>query len=122
MSAPELPESSPASAVVDRMQADLSVAMKARDRVAVSALRTGLAAIANAEAPPAQPVSSSAEPVVGRLVEHARLELSSHDVDRILRHEVDDRRHTIDAIQPYDRDDEVAELRAEIGVLERYLT
>jgi len=111
------------------MRADLPVAMKARDAAAVSALRTGLAAIANAEAPPVPPVSSGAganrvpvEPVVGRLVEHARLELTGADVERILRHEIADRHDTIAAIEPHGRDVEVDDLRGEIAVLERYLS
>jgi uncharacterized protein YqeY len=110
------------SSVVERMRADLPVAMKARDRTAVGALRTGLAAISNAEAPEAPLVSSTAEPVVGLLAEHDRLELSASDVDRILRHEIADRRDTIEAIAPHGRDDEVAELEAEIVVLQRYVT
>jgi len=113
------------------MRADLPVAMKARDAAAVSALRTGLAAIANAEAPPVPRVPSGAgaeasrvpvEPVVGRLVEHARLELTGADVERILRHEIADRHDTIAAIEPHGRDVEVDDLRGEIAVLERYLS
>jgi len=105
------------------MQADLTSAMKARDRVATMALRTGMAAIANAEAPPAAPtaISSSAEPVVGRLVEHARLDLSAADVHRILRHEIADREDTIAAIAPHGRDDDVLALLGEIAVLQRYV-
>ena len=112
--------------VVARMRADLPVAMKARDASAVSALRTGLAAIANAEAPelttpaggvPPLPV----EPVVGQLVEHARLDLSVADVEGILRHEIADRHDTIAAIEPHGRAAEIDDLRAEIAVLERYL-
>ena len=113
-----------ASDVVTRMRADLPAAMKARDASAVLALRTGLAAIANAEAPPAAASTSDSvpvEPVVGQLVEHTRLELSAADVSRILRHEIADRRDTIAAIEPHGREAEVDDLRAEIAVLERYL-
>lgn len=106
--------------MVERMRADLPEAMKARDASAVLALRTGLAAIANAEAP-AMAASVPAEPVVGQLVEHDRLELTAADVDRILRHEIDDRLDTIAAIEPHGRDDEAGDLRAEIAVLRRYL-
>jgi len=105
--------------IVARMQADLTVAMKARDRAAVTALRTGMAAIANAEAPPAATASAA---VAGQLVEHARLELTSADVDRILRHEIDDRRDTIATIEQHDRIEEADALRSEIGVLERYIS
>ena len=41
---------SPASGLRDRMAAALTAAMKARDRVAVAALRSALARVANAEA------------------------------------------------------------------------
>jgi hypothetical protein len=93
----------------------------------VSALRTGLAAIANAEAPELSAAAGGSErvpvePVVGRLVEHARLDLTVADVDRILRHEIADRHDTIAAIEPHGRDAEVDDLRAEITVLERYLS
>jgi uncharacterized protein YqeY len=113
--------------VVARMRADLPVAMKARDASAVSALRTGLAAIANAEAPEVvAPAGGAApmpvEPVVGQLVEHARLDLSVADVERILRHEIADRQETIAAIEPHGRAAEVDELRAEITVLQRYVS
>jgi uncharacterized protein YqeY len=113
--------------VVARMRADLPVAMKARDASAVSALRTGLAAIANAEAPELSSPASGAnrapvEPVVGRLVEHTRLDLSVADVERILRHEIADRQDTIAAIEAHGRDTEVDDLRAEIAVLERYVS
>ena len=84
----------------------------------MGALRTALAAIANAEAPPA-PGAAAAVP--GRLVEHPRLVLSDADLERIVRHEIDDRHDTIAAIGDHDRPSEVDELRAEVSVLERYL-
>ena len=87
--------------IVARMQADPTVA------------------IANAEAPPAATASAA---VAGQLVEHARLELTSADVDRILRHEIDDRRDTIATIEQHDRIEEADALRSEIGVLERYIS
>src|SRR5690606_5767223 len=61
-----------AAAVVERLRADLTAAMRERDRVAIRVLRTTIAAIANAEAPPASvdARSTSDEPVVGQLVEH----------------------------------------------------
>ena len=105
----------------ERLAADLLVARKARDAAAVNALRTTLAALANAEAPSAPERSSSAPPIVG-LVEHERLVL-------------DDRGPPPDPARPdraagrrpppeYDdigQADAAAALRAEIDVLERYL-
>jgi uncharacterized protein YqeY len=104
----------------ERLAADLVVARKARDAAAVTALRTTLAALANAEAPAAPPTSSSAPPVVG-LVEHERLELSGAEHQAILRREVADR---VAAAAEYDavgQADAAATLRAEAVVLERYL-
>ena len=71
----------------EQLAADLLVARKARDAAATNALRTTLAALANAEAPPAPERSSSAPPVVG-LVEHERLTLDAADHQRILREQI----------------------------------
>jgi uncharacterized protein YqeY len=99
------------------MRSDLREAMRARDREAVTALRTALAAVANAEAPPDDGSTSETR---GRLVDHERLVLTGDDITRILRHQVADRHDTIERIGP-DRPDAVATLRAEIAVIERYL-
>ena len=64
----------PVPTLPEQLAADLLVARKARDAAATNALRTTLAAFANAEAPPAPETSSSAPPVTG-LVEHERLTL-----------------------------------------------
>ena len=76
----------------DRMRADLRQAMKDRDGPAVVALRTALAAIANAEA---VPDDGSFAPTHGRLVDHPRRVLTPDDVLAIVRHQIDDRRATI---------------------------
>ncbi|MCU1503455.1 MAG: hypothetical protein JWM12_2809 [Ilumatobacteraceae bacterium] len=73
------------------MRADLTTAMKARDGDAVRTLRTALAAIANAEAPP---VESAPRDVVGRLVEHHRIDLTDDDVEAVLRAQTADRADT----------------------------
>lgn len=101
------------------MRADLRDAMRARDRDAVTALRTALAAVANAEAPPDD---GSHQPVHGRLVEHQRLDLSGADVMRILREQVEDRHDTLRRIGPSGPPAAIAALRAEIDVIETYLT
>lgn len=105
--------------VLDRMRADLRTAMRARDRDAMTALRTALAAVANAEAPPDD---GSYLPVHGRLVEHQRLVLTAADVMRILREQVDDRRDTLRRIGPAGPPAAIAALRAEIDVLSAYVT
>jgi uncharacterized protein YqeY len=108
----------PVTDVLDRMRSDLREAMRARDREAVTALRTALAAVANAEAPPHD---GSIGETRGRLVDHERLVLTSDDVERILRHQVADRHDTIARIGDRGHAAAVAALRAEIAVLERYL-
>ena len=104
--------------VLDRMRSDLRDAMRARDRDTVTALRTALAAVANAEAPPDD---GSYEETHGRLVDHQRLVLTGADVTRILREQVADRHDTIERIGPGGPADAIAALRAEIAVLERYV-
>jgi uncharacterized protein YqeY len=103
--------------VLDRMRSDLRDAMRARDRSTVTALRTALAAIANAEAPPDD---GSYEETRGRLVDHERLVLTDDDIVRIVREQVADRHDTIARIGPGRHTAEVDALRAEIAVLERY--
>ena len=98
------------------MRSDLRQAMKDRDRPAVVALRTALAAIANAEA---VPDDGSVEETHGRLVDHARRVLTADDVLAVVQRQVDDRRSTIAEIAAHDGP--TADLSAEIDVLERYL-
>lgn len=98
------------------MRSDLRQAMKDRDRPAVVALRTALAAIANAEA---VPDDGSVQETHGRLVDHARRVLTTDDVLAVVQRQVDDRRSTIAEIAAHDGP--TADLSAEIDVLERYL-
>lgn len=104
--------------VRDEMQAGLREAMRARDRPAVTALRTALAALSNAEAPP---IDSAPLEVRGDLVQHVRRELTDADVLAILQAQIDDRQLTIAELLPHGQDAEVATLRAEIDVLSGYL-
>jgi uncharacterized protein YqeY len=101
-----------------RLKADLTRALKARARLDVGVLRTTLAAIANAEAPPADLAPTETR---GRLVQHARLVLSDDDHERILRDEIADREDTISQYTGAGRLPEAAVLRDEIAVLRRYL-
>jgi len=100
----------------ERLRGDLTRAMKERDGSAVIALRTALAAIANAEA---VPDDGSITPTHGRLVDHPRRVLTAEDVLAIVRHQIHDRQETIGQIAAHGgRTDD---LSAEIDVLERYL-
>ena len=104
--------------LVDHMTATLRDAMKVRDRVAVSALRTALAAVANAGA---APIDSAPSEVQGRLVEHARVELSESEIAAIVGKQIDDRRHTITQLEGRGQHDEVARLGGEVAVLSSVL-
>jgi len=103
----------------ERLAADLLVARRARDPVAVSALRTTLAALANAEAPPAPEPSTSAPPRIG-LVEHERLALSPEDHARILHDQIALRAVAADEYDAIGQSEAAATVRAEITVLQRY--
>jgi uncharacterized protein YqeY len=105
--------------LLDRLRADLTHALRARDQVAVTAIRTLLAAFANAEAPPID--DHDPPPAYGRLVDHPRLELSDADLERILRDEIADRQDTVSRFLRGGREAEAEALRAEIAVLETYL-
>jgi len=111
--------------LTDRVRADLRAAMQRRDARAVSVLRTLLAAFENAEAPPVEPADGTARrptaPVVGRLVEHARLDLTDDDRRSLVRHEIADRRDTAELYRQGGRAGAATELDAEIALLEPYL-
>ena len=104
-----------------RMRADLTTAMKARDRRRISVLRTMLAAFANAEAPPAIPTSSLDVPVVGQLVEHERLVLDDADLTVLVEAEIVDRRDTAAIYRANGREEDAADLDAEVAILTAYV-
>jgi uncharacterized protein len=82
----------------DRLRAALPPAMKARDRDAVAALRSALAAIENAEAVAPPPPARLQEGVIAGATaglgsgEAGRVDLSEDEVAAIVRAEVDERR------------------------------
>jgi hypothetical protein len=114
-------EASGRTSIPERMRADLARAMKARDRVAVSVLRATLAAFANAEAPPAPEAVTWPPSVVGRLVEHRRIDLSHADHEQIVREEIADRRAAIADYTAGERHDEAATLERGVALLVAYL-
>ena len=103
-------------AMEERMRVDLRRAMKAHDGPAVIALRTALAAIANAEA---VPDDGSFAPTRGELVDHPRRVLTPDDVLAVVRLQIDDRLATIAEIAAHGGP--TADLSAQIGVLAGYL-
>jgi uncharacterized protein YqeY len=105
----------------------LIVAMKARDAVAVSALRSALAAIENATAVDAgQAPSSTAGPIAGGVAglgagEVARRTLTPADTEALLHTEVDQRLTAATEYAALGRADEAERLRAEAAVLSAHL-
>ncbi|MDT5038055.1 MAG: uncharacterized protein QOE03_3240 [Micromonosporaceae bacterium] len=116
----------PALPLRQRLGDALRVAMKARDRVAVSALRSALAAMDNAEAVDRtaaidEPLGIEQIPVGVGAAEVERRVLTPAQLEHIVRAEVTDREA---AAREYDlagRPERAERLRGEVGVLSAYL-
>ena len=108
---------------------DLKAALKAHDRVAITALRSALAAIDNAEAVPADhPLDSVTgnEHVAGSAsglgaAEAERRHLTEADLRSIVENEVRERSVAARKYEQFGRNDLAEGLRAEAQVLSRYL-
>lgn len=100
-----------------RLNGDLLLAMKAKDPVATSALRSVLSALDNASAVPA---SAVAGPVFGRNGDVPRRDLSEDDCQGIISAEVDARSVAAEEYERLGRHDAAARLRAEREIIERY--
>ena len=100
-----------------RLQDALPVAMKARDRSAVDALRTALGAIANAEAVDLDGDHEQA----GLRGDVARRELTEDDVRSIVAAERDDILATATVVRRHGREAEADELAAKAAVLDAHL-
>lgn len=87
-----------------RLQADLTVAMKARDEVTTSTIRMVLSAVTNAE-------------VAG----DQAIELSDEQVVAVLRSEAKKRAEAAELYEQAGRLESAAKERSELGVIERYL-
>lgn len=110
------------------MRTSLKAAMRGRDTLAVSALRSGLAAIDNAEAVPTQPTpfGDDESPIAGAAIgvgatEAGRRELTLEDVHAVLRAEITERHEAIKEIEAAGRADRASDLRHEADVLESVL-
>lgn len=102
-----------------RLQADLMAAMRARDAVTVSVLRTTLAAIGNAEAVPTEAVG--AEPVIGRSADVPRRDLDEEQLEAIVEAERRERLETAALYRRAGRPEAAVALEAETKILARYL-
>ncbi len=109
----------------ERLSAALPAAMKARDRVAVAALRSALAAVANAEAVPVDSVPRAGALEVAALgagaADAPRRDLTEHDVRALVAGEVDDRDRAAAELVELGRDEAAARLTAEAAVLRMVL-
>lgn len=111
-----------------RLRQDLSTALKARDRVAVAALRSAMAAIDNAEAVEIDtaPRETTSAHIAGASAgvgssEAERLGLSDADVRKVIRREVDERVQAADEYARLGRSDEAEQLRLEAAALGPYV-
>src|SRR5687767_1293450 len=109
-----------------RMREALPIAMRARDKAAVSALRATLAALDNAEAVAVDEaalrgLALEAAPVGAGATEAARRELHEDDVVDIVRAEAAERLDAAAQLTAAAYADRAARLRAEAGVLLRLL-
>lgn len=120
-------DASPAQTVDEvraSMRTSLKAAMRGRDKVAVSALRSGLGAIDNAEAVSTELTTLVGDsPIAGAAIglgatEAARRELTLEDVHALLHGEVVERREAAIDIEGAGHPDRAEDLRREADVLE----
>lgn len=108
----------------ERMRAALSVAMKSRDRQAITALRSTLGAIDNAEAVDVgeQRAGAVETSAVGLgVAEVARRELTEDDIEQIVRAEIADRSTTADEYDRLGRAAQAEDLRVQAKALDDLL-
>jgi len=108
--------------VRERLQTALRGAMKARDRAAVAALRSTLAALDNAQAVEADVAPVEHEHFAGTAGalgagEAPRAALDEPASRAIVAREVQERRDAADEYERHGRDDEATRLRAEADLL-----
>ena len=111
-----------ADQVRDRLRGVLREAMKERDRHAVAALRSAIAAIDNAEAVEPGVLEAASGPIAGARTglgsaEARRRELSPAEVVALVRSEVDDRLAAADEYGRAGRTEPAERLRAEAACL-----
>ena len=103
----------------ERMQRDLTTAMKAGDGTRVAVLRSALSALANAEAVVAP--RQSATPVAFGTTEVSRRELDETAVREVLSRELGELADTADELRRRERVHEADDLEARAAILASYL-
>ena len=101
-----------------RLKNDLPNAIKLRNSAAVTAIRTMLAAIDNAEAVDPRDLST---PVYGRTNDVPRKRLTEQDIQDIVQLEAIARRSAIVKYEQLGSHEAADQLRAELDVINRYL-
>jgi uncharacterized protein YqeY len=122
---PPCPDDDLSSDIRMRLNQALSRALKSRDTVAVSALRSAMGAIGNAEAPAAgtaSPATTSGPHFAGTAAglgagETQRRRLSGADVNEIIRAEISERQAAAREYEQAGHADRAARLRNEAQVL-----
>ena len=102
------------ASIRDEMQAGLRAAMRSRERLTVSVLRSTLAAVANAEAVDPATVDRHA-------VEVARTALTEDDVRAVVAAERDDLRAAVSEMQSLSQAEKAADLAQQAAILDGYL-
>lgn len=116
------------SSVRARLQEGLTAAMKARDRVAVGALRSVLSSVANAEAVDVEHAPTSTGGAIAGAVsgvgaaEAPRRELSDEDVAAVVAAEIAERGSAADEYERLGQVAEAERLRAELKVLGAFVS
>jgi uncharacterized protein YqeY len=100
------------------LRGDLEKALRGRDPVEISTLRTLIAAVENATA---LDVEINTEPKLGLGHDQPRRALSDGDVTRIIRSERDELVEAATRYRELELVDEVVDLERRAGIVERYL-
>lgn len=103
--------------VLERLRADLTVALRDRRPVEASMIRSLIAAIENAGAIEAEP---SVEPKIGLGHDQPRRELDSQDIARIIERERSEVVAAIDHYRDLGLTDEIQDLDQRLRVIDRY--
>ncbi len=115
----------PGTGLRERMSVALTASMKARDRVAVAALRSALARVANAEAMPVETVPRAGAIEQARVgagaADAPRRELTEDDVRGIVEAEVAEHDHAAQHFTDIGRPDDAARVAAQADVLRELL-
>jgi uncharacterized protein YqeY len=103
----------------EKIQSDLSDAMRAKDEVRKSTLRMLIAAVRNAEI--RTPPAGASDEQLAEMAKLPPLVLDDAEVQSIIQKQLKQRRDSIDQFEKAKRDDLAAKERAEAAILEVYL-